>query len=555
VDKRALPRPEANADAGVEYVAPTTATEKLLAEIWQDVLKRERVGIHDNFFTLGGDSIKAIQIAARASQQQYRLQISDLLKHPTIASLAPYVSVKGENMENHVVEGPVPVTPVQQWIFGLSDVPEHWNMAVVLHRPECWDADALRKVWRKLVQHHDALRMSYSFQDGQWTQFNRGYDEQEADAYFTVEEFNLMDESEEVDVATVIDREANRMHESLSLTDGPLVRCGVFYTHDGDYLLIIIHHLVVDAVSWRILSEDLYSAYEQVLQEKEIMLPDKTTSFKTWSESLRDYANSDAFMQAEWPYWQQVVAQEVAPLPVDMESDGKYLIRDVGVAEITFSKEETEALLTEVHDAYQTEINDILLTALSLTVKEWTGEPVAVHMEGHGREEIAEHVDVTRTVGWFTSIYPVVFDLTALDVAKAIQEVKATIRSVPNRGIGYSLLRYMLEPSKREALSFVLKPEINFNYQGQFVQDVETGETELTSVSVGQGVSPLNQWPFKLDFNGLVEEGQLLISVRYPKTVYHHSTVEGLVQRYQEHLRNIIAHCLNKRAEQKGQRV
>ncbi|TCW37424.1 gramicidin S synthase 2 [Laceyella sacchari] len=555
VDKRALPRPEANADAGVEYVAPTTATEKLLAEIWQDVLKRERVGIHDNFFTLGGDSIKAIQIAARASQQQYRLQIGDLLKHPTIASLAPYVSVKGENKENHVVEGPVPVTPVQQWIFGLSDVPEHWNMAVVLHRPECWDADALRKVWRKLVQHHDALRMSYSFQDGQWTQFNRGYDEQAADAHFTVEEFNLMDESEEVDVATVIEREANRMHESLSLTDGPLVRCGVFYTHDGDYLLIIIHHLVVDAVSWRILSEDLYSAYEQVMQEKEIMLPDKTTSFKTWSESLRDYANSDAFMQAEWPYWQQVVEREVAPLPVDMESDGKYLIRDVGVAEITFSKEETEALLTEVHDAYQTEINDLLLTALSLTVKEWTGEPVAVHMEGHGREEIAEHVDVTRTVGWFTSIYPVVFDLTAMDVAKAIQEVKATIRSVPNRGIGYSLLRYMLEPSKREALSFVLKPEINFNYQGQFVQDVEAGETELTSVSVGQGVSPLNQWPFKLDFNGLVEEGQLLISVRYPKTVYHHSTVKGLVQRYQEHLRNIIAHCLKKRAEQTGQRV
>ncbi|MFC7443125.1 amino acid adenylation domain-containing protein [Laceyella putida] len=537
VDKRALPVPEAGTETR-EYVAPRTQTERILAQVWQEVLHLERVGIHDPFFELGGDSIKAMQIAARLTPYQWKLRLKDLFQHPTIAELAAVLQREETVTEQGIVTGEVPLTPIQHWIFELNEEVDHWNMAIVLQRKEGWQTEALRKAFAKMTEHHDALRMVCRREGERIRLINRGLDGER----FTLEEYDL---TGEIAIAARIEQEANRLHRSIKLAEGPLVRLAVFHTKEGDFLLLIIHHLVIDAVSWRIISEDLDTAYQQALSGEEINLPPKTTSFKEWSRKLSQYANSPGFLR-ERAYWQQIGKERVRKLPVDKCGAETYLYQDLETIELRLSQQDTKDLLTHVHRAYQTEMNDILLAALAQTTWEWVGGKVAVELEGHGREEIIEDVDITRTVGWFTSIYPVVLEADRHHLGLTIQKVKETLRQVPHKGVGYGIMKYLTAPEHKEKMAFALRPEINFNYQGEFVQDVEKAEYRLTNMPIGQGINPLTKWPYKLDFNIFVENNELLMLIRYQRTFYHYETIERFAEQYKRNLEAMIEHCRTK---------
>lgn len=541
VDKQALPAPGSEAEQS-PYVAPRNGMERILAQIWQEVLHRKRIGIHDSFFELGGDSIKAMQVAARLTPYQLSFRLKDLFQHPTIAQLAPILQKKELVTKQEIVVGEVPLTPIQHWIVELNEEIDHWNMAMVLHRSEGWQGEALQKAFAKLVEHHDALRMVCQREGKQIRLFNRGLD----GTHFTLDEFVL---SEEEQIEARIEQEANRLHRSINLAEGPLTRLAIFHTRAGNFLLLIIHHLVVDTVSWRIISEDLETAYEQALAEAEITLPPKTTSYMEWSHQLRDYANKPQFLK-ERAYWERVAKEPVRQLPVDKDGTASYSFQDLETIELRLSKQDTHELLTHVHRAYQTEMNDLLLAALAQTTWEWAGGKVVVELEGHGREEMIADVDLTRTVGWFTSIYPVILEAEPGDLGATIQKVKRLLRQVPHKGVGYGIMRYLTN----EPITPIWRPEINFNYQGEFVQDIEKTGYRLSDMPIGQAINPHTKWPYKLDFNLFVENGELLILIRYQRPFYHRETMEQVANRYKQHLRTIIATCRNRVLVGRGDR-
>ncbi|WP_235604088.1 condensation domain-containing protein, partial [Bacillus gaemokensis] len=399
---------------------------EMLVSIWQTVLGVPQIGVLDNFFDLGGDSIKSIQVSSRLHQAGYRVEMKNLFKYSTVASLSPHVEKMTRVAEQGEVTGEAKLTPIQRWFFDREvTAPYHFNQAFMLYRKQGFDVSALRKTMQKIAEHHDALRMVFRQTEQGYEVWNRGIEEEEL--------FNLevMDFTGNVNPASAIEEAVNTIQSSINLSEGPLMKLGLFQCEEGDHLLIVIHHLVVDGVSWRILLEDIGVGYEQVVNEEAIQLPQKTDSFQLWAEQLSLYANSSD-MEKEREYWNEIEQIPTGLLPKDEEQDCG-LIKDSEDITVQWTASETEQLLKQANRAYNTEINDLLLTALGMAIHQWTGmEKIAVNLEGHGRESILSDLDITRTVGWFTSQYPVVLPIEAgSDISHRIKDIKEGLRQIP----------------------------------------------------------------------------------------------------------------------------
>ncbi|WP_234405638.1 non-ribosomal peptide synthetase [Paenibacillus sp. IHBB 10380] len=543
VDRKALPAPEGAVHTGVEYVAPRNDMEAKLANVWSEVLGLEHIGVRDNFFELGGDSIKAIQISARLHKQQLKLEIANLFLHPTIEDVSLYVRQVEMSIDQGQVKGQVELTPIQRWFFEQDfQAKHHWNQSVMVYRQEGFNSEALREVLQELVAHHDALRMRYEGEGDSILQVNEGIEGNGIELSVV----EIVGDEEEV--ARRIESESECLQSRLNLQSGPLMRAGLFKTSEGDHLLLAVHHLVIDGVSWRILLEDLALGYEQRLANEEVSLPEKTNSYQQWSKELNEYANSRKLLR-EKPYWKAVEEAEIARLPKDMEAKAQGNTWGESRIEIVeFTEEETEKLLRNVHQAYHTEMNDILLTGLTQAVEEWTGEErVGLTLEGHGREEVIKGVNVNRTVGWFTSMYPVVLEIKGREeLGNQIKQVKETLRRIPNKGIGYGILKYVTEKEKTQELEFKQRPEISFNYLGQFDAEMESGVLEGSGMPMGSAFHRDSERAHKLDVGGAIMGGKLQMSIQYPGSEYREETIKGLLESYRDHLRRIIEHCVQK---------
>jgi amino acid adenylation domain-containing protein/non-ribosomal peptide synthase protein (TIGR01720 family) len=543
VDRRALTLMKAPASEG--FAAPRTPVEERLAAIWCEVLRCEQVGIHDNFLELGGDSILSIQVVARASRAGLRLTPRDLFEHPTVEALAAVVGrTRAVTAEQGAVTGSVPLTPVQRSFFAEPRVePQHYNQSLMLRiSGPRYTAEVLREVMRSVVAQHDALRLRFmQSAEGDWQQFNAAA---EANEFFSVVDFRHLAGAEQT---AALEAHANGLQASLNLSAGPLLRV-CYYDLGANTparLLIIIHHLAVDGVSWRILLEDVASGCEQAAAgHDEIRLGAKTTSYKEWAERLREYGAGDE-VKEQGEYWTGVArrGRQVKRLPVDHEG-GDNLVSTAGRVDVSLSREETSALLSEVPAVYRTEINEVLLTALVTALGNWTGERrVLLELEGHGREEIGEGVDVTRTVGWFTTIYPVVLEVSAgAGEGEALKSVKEQVRGVRGRGLGWGLLGEAEEITGVEA-------ELGFNYLGQFDQMFsESSPFSLAPESTGAERSPRSRRRYLVDITGSVFEGRLHTSWAYNENVHRRETIERVVEDFISALRNLIAHCQSPEA-------
>jgi len=547
VDRRALAArvaeaaPDSSAPAG--QTAPRNPTEETLAAVWAQVLGLPRVGVHANFFELGGDSILSIQVIARAAQAGLRLTPRQLFEHPTVAGLAAVAAVGVRvDAEQGLVTGSLPLTPIQRWFFQQAfPDPHHWNQAVLFGVRVPLDRAALTAALGDLLAHHDALRLRFSAADG-------GGQAQLADLAGGVPLtwIDLSDQPE-AEHGSAVETHAAQAQASLNLAEGPLLRAVYFNCGAGRpaRLLIVIHHLAVDGVSWRILLEDLQTAYQQRLAGAAPQLPAKTTSFKAWAERLAAYARTAA-VQNELPFWLETLAPGAGGLPVDLVDGDDDVASEQSVA-VTFTADETRALLQDVPRAYHTEINDALLTALAQTLTRWTGARAAlIDLEGHGREDVLPGVDVSRTVGWFTSVYPVRLELRpGLPPGEALKSVKEQLRRVPGRGLGYGLLRYLAaEPALRG------RPEapVSFNYLGQFGRQAAPeagGPTpfEPAAESSGLAQSPRAARSHRLDLNGGISAGCLRLEWTYSAARHRRATVERLAGDFAQALRDLIAHC------------
>jgi amino acid adenylation domain-containing protein/non-ribosomal peptide synthase protein (TIGR01720 family) len=562
IDRRSLPAPErTGAESEHSFVAATTAEEQALAVIWCEVLNLPRVGIHDNFFHLGGDSILSIQVIARANDAGLRLTPKQLFQHPTISELALLAGSSSLVLaEQGFVSGHLPLTPIQHWFFDQQlPRPHHFNQALLLETRTPLDATLLASALQHLLEHHDALRMRFTPSEAGWLQLNLPPDD-----LVPLSFIDLSAVPAEA-VAERIEAEATLLQSSLNLSDGPLLRVALFDLGKGrdGRLLIVIHHLVVDGVSWRILLEDLQTAYQQLAQGEEIKLPAKTTSFKRWAELLTEYAASESIGE-ERAYWEAEGERQraVRALPVDYEggSNSEALARAVTVS---LSEEQTRALLQEVPEAYHTQINDVLLTALVEAFGRWSGERrLVVDLEGHGREEIGEEVDVSRTVGWFTTMYPVRLEIKGgSSLGEGLKGVKEQLRGVPRRGLGYGLVRYVrgaaagaggeeaAERAEAEQWSGGAEAQVSFNYLGQFDQlFTERSAWVVAEESSGAAHDVGGERGHLIDVSGMITGGRLQVTWAYSEGVYRRETIEAVAQGYVEALEELIAHCRSAEA-------
>ncbi|MEH2136766.1 amino acid adenylation domain-containing protein [Nostoc sp.] len=544
IDRRALPEPEARTGIEIDIVQPRTPIEEKLAQIWAQVLRIEKIGIHDNFFELGGDSILSIQIITRAKLAGIELTVKQLFANQTIAQLATVAgTTKTLQIEQELVIGTLPLTPIQHWFFEqkLSEK-HHFNQSFLLTVPSNLNLEILEKVWEQLLKHHDALRLRFTQTDTIWQQTHADPTDN-----ITISRFDLSTVPE-TEIETVIETKASELQASLNLSEN-IVQIAFFWLgiDKKARLLIVIHHLVVDGVSWRILLEDLQTAYQQLSQGEAIKLPAKTTSFKDWAQQLTEYAQSEV-LKTELDYWLNAYYDAVDSIPVDY-GQGINTTASAKTVSVSLNEAETQALLQDVPKAYKTQINDILLTALTLVLSRWTNsESVLFNLEGHGREEIVDGLDLSRTVGWFTTISPVIVELGIIDdLGTALKSVKEQLREIPNKGIGYGLLRYLNVDAEISAqLERIPQAEISFNYLGQFAQVVNTSSLmQIANEPSGNSQSLQGQRHYLLDINAIIINEQLQIDWTYSSNIHQHETIENLAQEFVEILQELIAHCLS----------
>lgn len=555
INRKALPVPTETeaANDDTQYTAPTQPVEQQLADIWASVLGRESVGIHDNFFALGGDSILSLQVVSRARQQGLLFQPKQLFQHQTIAKLASVVeqltSTTTLNTQGQV-SGKVELTPVQHWFFAQDFAEaQHHNLTFRAEVAVELTPETLTHAWQQVTSHHDALRSRFVQQDGLWQQ---GCTAELSELTLAVIDLTGLPPEEQ---QARWESECRRLQASLSLATGELQRMALFRLGEQQPARVFwcIHHLVVDGVSWRVLLEDLQTACSQLQQGKPVKLPAKTSAFQTWVAWLAQDALPS--VQAELAHWQEVCAKQTATLAADYPANTTantvasqaHIVRQLSAVD-------TRSLLQDAHHAYHTQVNDLLLTALLQAYQQRTGQSrLRLDMEGHGREVLdtppggvaVPAFDLSRTVGWFTSLYPVALMLQSKDTASAIKAVKEQLRAIPNRGMGYGILRYL---DKADGLAG--QAELCFNYLGQFeASAADTAVLRHAMLDMAtQPHSPQQQRPYALEINCLVVEGQLQVDCAYSTTLHKTTTVEAFADAFMTALQAVLAHCRDPQA-------
>ncbi|MBD2493305.1 non-ribosomal peptide synthetase [Nostoc sp. FACHB-280] len=545
VDYRALPTPDFSRSAEDKFAAPRTLIEEKLVAIWSEVLRIENVGIHDNYFELGGDSILSIQLVSKANQAGIQIAAKQLFKYQTIAELATVVGITRKiNAEQGLVAGDVGLTPIQQWFFEQKlSQPNYFNQSALLEVPTDVQPELLQQVIQQLLLHHDALRLRFVQQGETWEQIHTTQET------VPLSIFDLSHLAPAEQDAAIKAQDAE-LQASLDLTTGKIAQFALFQLGSDrpSSLLCIIHHLAVDGVSWRILLEDLATAYQQISRGEAIKLPAKTTSWQYWSDRLTAYAQTEAVKQLD--YWLSQSDIPVTPLPVDYPSDNENnTVAATASVSLALTEEQTRALLQDVPSAYNTQINDVLLTALVQSFAQWTGEnSLVVDLEGHGREDLFEDVDLSRTVGWFTTLFPVGLQLKdSENLGDALKSVKEQLRQIPHRGIGYGVLRYLhANPTIREKLAFRPPAQVSFNYLGQFDQVLRASANLGAAQEFKSEQSSLNTRSHLLGISGFIRAGKLEMTWSYSEKIHKRETIEKLAAKFIEALTNLIAHCQSK---------
>ncbi|NIV11782.1 MAG: hypothetical protein GWN62_11040 [Aliifodinibius sp.] len=532
-----------------EFIAPRTETEEILAQIWKDLIGFDEISIHDNFFEIGGDSLISIRIIARANEAGLNLTPQLLFEYPTIAELASLLEKKPVvNSPFEVVHGEFPLLPIQQWFLEWDHTePNHWNQAVLLETPQNFDAQAMQKTLQLLAAHHDTLRMSVKASSGGWT----GHIDKAVE--ISMEHFDISSLAEKQRLET-IEQEATRLHRSLNIKQGPIIRVAYFYfgPDTPGRLLLIVHHLAIDWVSWGILLDDLSRFYQGFLQsfDPQISLPPKTTSIKTWAEHLKEYANS-AILSDEIEFWISNTEKSKRMLPADF-SEGENTVASEQAITVALPVDVTQQLLNEANQAYQTRAEELLLTALVKTFYDWTSDSsLFVGLEGHGRENLFKDLDLTRTVGWFTSYYPLCLKLEhPEDTGSSLKQIKEQLRTVPNRGVGYGILRYLADRPEAEILKNSPYPQVLFNYLGRIgILLPEDGSLKLVSNGpVGRERSSKGLRRYLFEINSFIQDSRLHLSWIYSQNIYQQETINALSKNFLSNLSRIIAHCVEPEA-------
>ncbi|UHO38305.1 amino acid adenylation domain-containing protein [Chryseobacterium capnotolerans] len=506
LDKKQLPEPEFTGSK--DYIAPETELQSRLCQIYSSVLGIDAgtISIHDDFFRLGGDSIISIQLVGRIRQQlDVKVSVKEIFTSRTPAALSLLIEENKKNEQTQIVTeqglltGEVSLLPVQEWFFSqkeqgyLADF-NHWNQAFLVNVPEL-DKELLEESIRHLIERHDAFRLKFE-------KSNMGY----IQSYGNTQIFASI---KQLDASALNKEELSKIltewQSGFDIEQGPLYQIGYIYGYnDGSArLYFAFHHLIIDAVSWRIITEDIKNIYQALEKgdRETILSHTKGSSYRQWVNAVKNYCSEYAESRAqELLYWTTCAdTTEVQNKALD-----QFIIKDSYRSSLILNKEITEALIRNTHHIYQTQINDLLLSALSVSLSKLTGEDShAVLLESHGREEVFQQLDITETMGWFTTMFPLLLK-NGKGLADTIILTKESLRRVPHNGIGYgSLVGY----TERDL------PKISFNYLGQLDQETEEKSWFIAAEDAGSGIRKNNRNSQYISMNGAVVDGQLRFEI------------------------------------------
>jgi aryl carrier-like protein len=505
VDRKALPAPDGERfDLASTYVAPRNPTEQVLAQIWATVLGVKQVGIHDNFFDLGGDSLLVLRIIARARQAGLHLAPNQLFQSPTVAGLAEMASLAAtvQPEQGDVTTGPTHLSPMQSWFFDHNFSEQHrFNVSTLFEVSQVIKLDPalLKETVRHLLIHHDALRLRFFQKASAWQQFMTAPDNS---VPFSVIDLSILPEQEQI---RVIETACNELQCCLDLSEGPLIRVVLFDlgADKSARLLVVIHHLVTDGFSNSIIMEDLITAYQQLSRGETVQLPAKTTSYKQWTKRLVEYAHSPE-VQQELEYWQ--AKPDEAQLGIlRLDFPDTIDIPDLPYQQLgALSVEETRVLMQEVLKTYDAQLVEVTLAVMAETIAEVKGDrSLFLDILRHGRDLPLEGVDLSRTVGWTVMHCPLLLRLgEATCLEDAIPLVRQQYRRPLNGGAGYNLLRYM---SDSEEIKKTLLPHSTILFSQDASQQASPSPESLALFwpareKIGHTSSATIKWPYELEF-------------------------------------------------------
>jgi non-ribosomal peptide synthase protein (TIGR01720 family) len=540
LDKRALPEPpDQLGERGVAL--PRSRAESILCKIFAGLLPVQDVGVDDSFFALGGDSILTIQLVTRARQAGLVLSVKDVFAAPTPAELALLARLTpAADAEQGPISGKAPLTPAQRWFFEQPrENHAHFNQALLFAVKGELDRALLEQTVSAIVRHHDALRLRFVRTAAGVEQFHGPPDDDSIVSHVDLSQ--VPDDA----LSATIEARCGELQASFDLENGPLIRVALLElgAGRGSRLLLAAHHLVIDGVSWRIVLEDLESTYRHRVLGKPGELPPKSTSFQKFAERLWEYAASRDW-NAELTGFRAQSALEVPALRRD-HPDAPNRVGDVTLATRTLSAEDTLGLLQRAPKRWGTTTEACLLSAATTALAELAGGTrMRFMLESHGREELTTDLDVTRTVGWFTAMFPVTLAVAKSGTARdTLAQIQTELALARRSTLAYGLLRYGEGPLAQELRSLPV-PEVTFNYLGQTRGTLtEHGLFAPAPESPGPSESADTERPFLLDMTAIVVGGRLRISIHHSSRIHTTETIARVLDRLVAELSALIEAC------------
>ncbi len=534
IDRKLLPEPEPlNKD--MEYIAPRNSHEAKLIDVMREILGVNELGMKDDFYRLGGDSIKAIQAASKLNQLGLKIRVKDILTNPIFEQMALNIDnyTTLVEIEQSTCEGYIEQTPIYSWFFSRPFKNyNYYNQSVLLILKQNIDSYTIQWAFNELIRHHDALRLVYDEKIGRMIFNSEGKSKT-----FEIPEFDLS--------AYEFEEQDKNMHKlsegiksSFNITNGILIKACTFNLGcRGKRLLLTAHHLVVDGVSWRIILEDLTTLLQQKMYDKTLKLPAKTLSIQKWASTIKEYAEEISLKE----YYDKNLASNMSFL---FEADfdmGVDTIKNCNSIFGELTKSETKKLLKDANISYGTHHSELLLISFILTLSEyWKKDNIGLEIEGHGREELLRDIDISRTVGWFTNIYPAIFKVFDGNLPYKIKSLKEQIKQTSLKSMELGINRFLNGSYEEGNFKY-----IRYNYLGEFNESEDYGLFEIVGENIGIDCSEENETTALIDVNSMVIKEKLKIGFSYSRNKFSDGTIKKLMDLYLSNIRLIVEHCCN----------
>ncbi|MPM57549.1 Gramicidin S synthase 1 [bioreactor metagenome] len=533
VDYALLPEPEI---AEREFIKYETTAEKELVKAMEEILAVENISMSDNYYQLGGDSIKAIQISSKLKNLGLNIKVKDILAYDSIAEIAATIE------ESEVVslisqdksEGTVERTPIVEWFFSQKfSNDSFYNQHVLLEYKGKLDINKVIITINKLIEHHDALRINYDRKNNNLYYNNNKFEEMHAFKHYNLSEYSYDEQYKNI---KKIIKETN---SGINIENSCLFKVAMIDCENSrQALLFTAHHLIVDGVSWRVILDDFITILKQLDEDSDIKLPPKTHSYKEWSDVLQTYSRND--FSEEVDYWKSILDRKISyNIDYDNEED---IVETSNILSEEIDEETLNNLIEKSNEIYNIDLNEVLIIGLVLTLNKLNKkDEIILELERHGREAINDYIDVSRTVGWFTSMYPAYFNIEYGDMEDNIKSLKEQLKNIPNKGFNYSILKFLKKVFKEDETKYV-----RFNYLGDFDNIVDKEKLDISDIKFGLSSDDNNSLTDLMDIAAIIVNKKLKITVEYSKKIFKDETIENFIENYIETLNLILDKCLNK---------